>query len=84
MRIDNAGEEVGLAKEEIEVLDILDLAGLGHPVPLSREPTGGVELHCISWLLKEAEVEEEAANDGTCSALPVVAVEYSDPIWVGS
>lgn len=74
---------MGLAKEEIEVLDVFDLAGLGHPVPLSREPTGGVELHCIGWLLEEAEVEEEAADDGACPALPVVAVENRDPIWIG-
>ena len=82
MRIDDAGEEVGLAKEDIEVFDVLDLAGLGHPVPLSREPTGGVELHCLGWLLEEAEVEEEAADDGACPALPVVTVEDRDPIWV--
>lgn len=74
--------EGGVGQVLLEVLDVLDLAGLSYSVAFLLESSFGVELHDLFIVLEDAHEEKEAADDGASPALPVVAVKHRDPLLV--
>lgn len=69
---------VRLLQQRLEVADVLDLAGLRHPVPLRSEPALRVELHHFVRLAEHCHEQEEAADYRARPPLSVVAVENSN------
>lgn len=61
----------------MEVLDILNLAGLGDSVTFLLEPLLFVKLERAEGVLEIASEEQETTDKGSSSALPVVAVHYA-------
>ena len=74
--VEHLGVVVLVKQKLLEIPYVLDLAGLGHPVPLFLELPLPVKLHHFFVVTEYVHEKKEAADYGACPALPVVAVEY--------
>ena len=68
--------ELRAAQELVEIANVLDLARLGHSIPLLLEPLPSVIVHHFLFVLENAHEQEEAADDGSRASLTMVAVKY--------
>ena len=69
-------------KEFMKIVNILYLARLINPVPISDKPPLPIESNDFFSIIKHPCIQQKTAYDGTCSALTVITVKYSDVLMV--
>lgn len=60
----------------IKILYVFDLTGLSDPIALLLESLLLVELHRIFNFVEIPREEHETTDEGACSALPMIAMNY--------
>lgn len=67
----------------IKILDVFNLGGLSYSIAFcSLESFLCVEIQSLFGLLENPSKQEETADNGACPALPMIAVKYSNPLWI--
>lgn len=76
------GVGTGIHQELLEILNVLDLARLGHPVAFFLETPFPIELHDFLAVLEGSHEEKKTAYNCASSAFAMVTVEYCNPFRV--
>ena len=68
------------SKDFTKVADVLNLAGLGHTIPIYFIPFFCIKSHCFVGAVEETREQEETANESTSTPFAMVAMNHRNSV----